>query len=419
MDWLNQERLTVYPRIFVVLYIILGCALIIVPGLWGAGHTDLMGRPLGADFSHFWLASSLSLAGNPATVYHTDDFIKAQEVAFAPAKYPVPWFYPPTFLVLLLPLATLPYLAALCAWLAVTLSGYLLVVRRIAPHPLTIWLALAFPATFQNFFHGQNGFLSAALIGGGLLLLDGQPLIGGALLGLMSYKPHLMPLIILALVAGRYWQALTALLASTAGLALLSLMIFDVNVWIGFWRNISLPMKLIEQGVIPADKMVTFFSAALLSGASLSVAWALQISIMLGVAIAVFWVWYRGNSPAIRAAVLVLGILLFTPYAFVYDFTLLALPLAWLGWEVYRTDWRPMEQDMLCLIWTLPILTPAFMMLKFQIGPLILMILLVLTLKRADQESADILPYSLAAIGQLIRLTGDRSSSPPKIPTEV
>ena len=210
-----------------------------------------MGRPLGADFSHYWLASSLSLAGNPVTVYNTDDFIKAQEVAFAPAKYPVPWFYPPTFLVLLLPLATMPYLAALFAWLAVTLSGYLLVLRRIAPHPLTIWLALAFPGTCQNFFHGQNGFLSAALIGGGLLLLEAHPLIGGVLLGLMSYKPHLMPLIILALVAGRYWKALTAMLISAAGLVLVSLMIFDVKVWIAFWRNIPLPMKLIEQKVIP------------------------------------------------------------------------------------------------------------------------------------------------------------------------
>ena len=84
---------------------------------------------------------------------------------------------------MILPLALLPYLASLVAWLLVTLSNYLLVIRRIAPHPLTPWLALAFPGTFQNFIQGQNGFLSAALLGGGLVILDRFPLTGGMLLG--------------------------------------------------------------------------------------------------------------------------------------------------------------------------------------------------------------------------------------------
>ena len=46
------------------------------------------------------------------------------------------------------------------------------VIRRIAPHLLTIALALIFSGTIQNISYGQNGFLSAALLGGGLICLD-------------------------------------------------------------------------------------------------------------------------------------------------------------------------------------------------------------------------------------------------------
>jgi len=67
-------------------------------------------------------------------------------------------------------------------------------------------LALAFPGTFQNFIQGQNGFLSAALLGGGLVILERFPLTGGMLLGALSYKPHLAALIPVALLAGRLRQ---------------------------------------------------------------------------------------------------------------------------------------------------------------------------------------------------------------------
>ncbi len=151
----------------------------------------------------------------PPTVYNLPKFIEVQKAIFK-VSFLFPWVYPPTYLLVVYPLALLPYLASLAIWLAVTISPYLLVLRRIAPHPLTIWLALAYPGTFENFFHGQNGFLTTALIGWGLLLLDHSPLVGGFLLGLVSFKPHLMVLVPLALLAGRRWKALAALLASVS-----------------------------------------------------------------------------------------------------------------------------------------------------------------------------------------------------------
>ena len=178
MRWLNQERLTLYPRIILVGYVLFGAALVVSAAYSKTGLTDFLDIPLGADFSHYWIASRLAQAGHPLTVYQPAEFIAAQ-AAFFKVSYPVPWFYPPTFLLMVYPLAALPYLASLGVWLAATLIAFLTVVRRIAPHPLTPWLALAFPGTFQNFFNGQNGFLSTALLGGGLIPVEPISLGGG------------------------------------------------------------------------------------------------------------------------------------------------------------------------------------------------------------------------------------------------
>ena len=59
-----------------------------------------------------------------------------------------------------------------------------------------------------NIGHGQNGFLTAALLGGALVVLDRRPILAGILIGLLVYKPQygLMIPIVLA-VSGR-WRAL-------------------------------------------------------------------------------------------------------------------------------------------------------------------------------------------------------------------
>lgn len=389
MKWLNRERLTVYPKIFLALYACFGAVLIISAAVSGNGLTDFLGRPLGADFSHYWVASSLAKAGDPAAVYNFQEFLAAQE-AFFKVKFPLPWLYPPTYLLLVLPLALLPYLPALAVWLVVTLGAYLAVVRRIAPHPLTPWLALAFPGTFQNFFHGQNGFMSAALLGGGLLLLNRSPLTGGFLLGLLSYKTHLWVLVPLALVAGRRWRALMAAVAAALAMVLASWLVLGQQVWIAYWHNISLPMKLLEEGFLPIDKMVTIFSALLQFGTGLATALVVQTVIMIAVGGAIFRLWHRETAFAVQASGLVLGILLFTPYCFSYDLMLLALPLAWLGWEGYNKKWLPGEQLFLALGWTMPFIAIIGGQLKVQLAPLILVALFLLVWRRSRITAAAI-----------------------------
>lgn len=376
---MTHKFLAVYCRVLVAIYLIpLGYRF-----LTGSGLLDRAGSPVGGDFLCYWVAASLALAGEPAAVYDFKRLAGAAQTGLGVALS-YPWPYPPTFLLILLPLALLPYIFSLAVWLLTTMGAYLWIVRRIAPHPLTIWLTLAFPGTFQNFAHGQNGFLSSVLLGGGLLLVDRWPVAGGLLLGLLSYKPHLAVLVPLALLAGRRGRALLAAVAATLALALASILILGYEVWPAFFRSMPLAWGRLASGILPLDNMTTVSSAVLGAGGNLLVALIFQGLVMLGAGLAVVWVWARGASLAMRGSVLVLSTLLFTPHAFVYDLALLALPLAWLGWDAYHKGWGVKEQVLLILGWSLPLMAPIMAKLtRVPLAPVILALLLMLALKRS------------------------------------
>ena len=304
------------------------------PKLWvssGAMYrSDRVGEPVGADFTLFWAASYLSLQGNPAEVYDFSHLQAIEQQLFGP-EVGLPWPYPPTFLLMVLPLSLLPYLASLAIWLAATLAVFLIVLWRIGPHPLIFLLTLAFPGTFINFICGQNGFLSAALLGGGLLLLDRFPLVAGLLLGLLCFKPHLALLVPVALLAGRHWKALLGALLSMLGLSGASVLVFGWSVWVAFWHNLPVALKLLGNDTAPWQKMPSVFAAVMSMGGGFYLAWILQVTVMIGVVAAVAWVWVRGASPAMRNSLLILGLLLFPPHIFNYDLAMLALSASLVG----------------------------------------------------------------------------------------
>jgi hypothetical protein len=110
----------------------------------GYSRSDRMGEPIGADFTAFYAASSLALAGHPSGVYNFS-LLRHEEKAIFHTDVALPWIYPPSFLLVVLPVALLPYLIALAVWLLSTLFLFTFVAYRAAPHPLTPWLTLAFP----------------------------------------------------------------------------------------------------------------------------------------------------------------------------------------------------------------------------------------------------------------------------------
>src|SRR5690606_3010560 len=97
------------------------------------------------------------------------------------------------------------------------------------------WLyALTAPIVLICLGHGQNGFLTAALLGGGLFLIDRRPLVAGLLLGCLVYKPQFALLIPALLALGGHWRAFAGATLSCLGLIAISLILWGWPVWGAF-----------------------------------------------------------------------------------------------------------------------------------------------------------------------------------------
>src|SRR6478736_3397875 len=75
------------------------------------------------------------------------------------------WHYPPMFLFVAAVLALVPYSSAYLLWVFGTFPLYLVTIRQIVGERAGYLLAAAFPAILSNFIVGQNGFLTAGLMG--------------------------------------------------------------------------------------------------------------------------------------------------------------------------------------------------------------------------------------------------------------
>lgn len=386
--WLNAERLAVYPRIFAVLFVGLGLVWVLA----ASDGVDLKGKPLGYDFITFWGASHLALEGSPAAAYDPREIYLAERLAVPDSSSLFLWHYPPTFFLAVLPLALLPYFWAYLSFVGIGFLLYFNTVRLLVPvaEGKVLMLALAFPGVMINAFHGQNAFITAALVGGALHLLPARPLLAGVLVGLLGIKPHLGVLLPLVLIATRQWTAffsaaVTLLLFMTASLAVLG-----VEVWQAFVQNLSLARQLLEEGALPWGKMPTIFAFLRLLDVPVAAAYLVHFAVAVLVAGIVVWTWLRTEVPALRNAALVSGTLLISPYLFDYDLVWLGLAIAWLGVEAWRTGFFRGEREMLAVAWGLPLLVAPFGLLGLQVAPLAVLWMLgfvVLRVRRGDRRA--------------------------------
>ena len=376
----TADRLFAYPLIFLAVYVI-------ASAIWIGLSNDMLdpkGKPLGYDFITFWAGSWLTLQGDPAGAFDPAKIFAAERIAVPASDKLFLWHYPPTFLMVVTPFALVPYIVAYLLWGTATLALYAWVIRKLAPQPQTLLLLLAFPGVFLNFFHGQNAFLSAALLGGAILTLERRPVLAGILIGLMSYKPHFGVLIPLALICGRHWQAFAAAAVTTLLFAAASALTLGIEPWIAFWNNIPLAREVFEDGLIRWSKLPTLYASLRLAGAGLEIAYLLHTALGIGVAATVAWVWWRKPPLPLRGAVLAAGSLLVTPYMFDYDFAILAIPGAIIAMDGYSRGWLPYERAILALIWTMPLIAVGLAdSTGVQIGPACIFMLFLATVRRA------------------------------------
>lgn len=382
--WLTAERIRVYPLIVLVMSVLaLGHMLAMSDGLNAAD-----GQPIGTDFSNVYAAGELVLEGRAADAYDWTAHHDVEQAVFGPATPYYGWHYPPMFLAVAALLALMPYLAALAAWQGATLPLYLLSIAgivRTAPDGAArpgpdfgrFWAVLAFPAVFINIAHGHNGFLTAGLFGFGLLLLDRRPVLAGLLLGALCYKPQFGLLVPLALVAGGRWRAIAAAAAAVLGLSAAATALFGPDVWRAFADSLALTRSVVlEQGATGWHKIQTVFAAARALGAGVELAYGLQAIVTASVAACVVLVWRSRAAFEWKAAVLLSGSLLATPYSLDYDMVVLGPALAFLAARGLRDGFRPYERSLLALVWITPLVARMTMWATgVPLGTLVLLVL--------------------------------------------
>jgi arabinofuranan 3-O-arabinosyltransferase len=293
---------------------------------------DPEGLGIPTDFVNVWAAGRLALEGHPAQAWDWD-IQKQVELALLRQDFPgyFAWHYPPPFLFVASLLAKFPYTAAFMLWVSVSFVPYLAVMRAIVGRPFGLLLAVGFPMVFNNALVGQNGFLTAALIGGTLYLMPARPVLSGICLGLLSYKPQYGLLFPIVLIAASQWTVFFTAGAVAVAMALVSWLAFGTESWQAFFHWMPMfSQAFLTEGKATWWKLQSLFSLVRYFGGPEQLAWICQWMLTAAVATALVLMWRSRVSYPLKAAALAAGTLLTTPYLFMYDMMVLAIPVAFL-----------------------------------------------------------------------------------------
>jgi hypothetical protein len=356
--WLTPERMRAYCLMLLAVSVLAICAMLAMThGRMGPDHNQL-----GTDFSQVWVAGQEALRGHPEEPFDIRRHVAEQRAEFGAESAVYGWHYPPYFLGVAALLAHLPYLQALLVWQFGTLLLYLATTAAIArryglDQRQLLLAALAFPAVLVNLGHGQNGFLTAALLGGGFLLLERRPLVAGVLFALLAYKPQFALVLPVALILDRRWRTLAAASATLALMTLISVMAFGLASWRAFFDSLDFTRKVVvEQGAAGFEKLQSIFAAVRLIGGDIVTAYAMQTIVTVAVLGALVWLWRSNADARVKAAATLNATLLTTPYCLDYDMMALAPALALLLAHGREKGFGPFEKSILALAFVTPLI---------------------------------------------------------------
>jgi hypothetical protein len=292
-----------------------------------------------------WSFARFAMERPAAELYDGAALHAFQRELFPPLRHTFPFPYPPHYLFAVWPLGWLDPRLVWPAWTGGTLLLFVLAGCAGGRWRDAGLLALA-PAAVVAAGYGQNGFLTGALILGGLRLLGRHPAWAGVLLAGATIKPHLGLLIPLALLAAGQWRALAGGAAGVLGLVALSALAFGWEAWPRFLATILGHAGVIDPWVGDLRK-ATIAANLTLAGLPRAVAYQVQWGLAAGLAVLVALAFRHqartgGITPWGIALLLAAGFAA-TPYGFLYDLPVLvaavlmlardpagaARPLAW------------------------------------------------------------------------------------------
>ncbi|WP_417666629.1 glycosyltransferase family 87 protein [Roseibium sp.] len=321
--WATPDRLVPAAFMALVAYLVLIVYLFVFPGVLAVGPEKVVIN----DFLSFWMAANNAVHGDPGLAYRTMEFADTQ-TEFVPNGF-YAFFYPPTYLLLLLPFGVMTSVTAFLSFQAVGLAGIAWAGKKIAGHWHGALLCVALPTTFNGIFHGQNALWMAALLGSALYCLSERKEVwAGILIGLMTIKPQLGVLIPFALLAGGYWWTFISASVTVVALAAVSFLVFGADTWVAFWEQSTVARSVLTGGDVDLHKFVSVYGGLRLIGAGPTLAYGLQALVGAGMLVLVIHVWRQQVALEAKAIVLIGAGLLATPFILSYDLAVIAIALA-------------------------------------------------------------------------------------------
>jgi hypothetical protein len=363
--WLSQRRVHGYLRLFAAANMV-GLILAIC-----RAHGWLLpAEPhLSTEFVSFYTAGRLIDAGQATEIYvpatNLAAYIHSNAIpeAFAgfqramsgdPQIQLLSFFYPPVFWLVCAPLAHFGFYPAFAIWVAGTLSGFIACLQRLFGHWRDLWMAAAFLPVVKNGAIGENAYLSATLIGFGLMALPSRPFLAGILFGGLCYKPHFLLPIVILLIAGRYWRAIAGMAASVLILSALCGIMFGLQRWIDYF-SIVVPHAewMFQHGGFSYGLQVTPFSAIRQLGGSIPAGNIVQAATGLFAA-TVIVITARRGSPDVQAAAVTASFPLMASVMLDYDLCITGLAVLFLRRATLQTGWRSFEKTLMAALFVMP-----------------------------------------------------------------
>ncbi|MGB6537376.1 MAG: glycosyltransferase family 87 protein [Xanthobacteraceae bacterium] len=324
------------------------------PSFW-LPSWDAIDAVIGRDFLNIWMGGRAAFAGGPAAWFDVDAYNAAIRALLAPNPlndYRYYWSYPPDIELFTWPFGLMPYLMAYVSWSVLGIVAFVATAARVGgiERKNLPFLALA-PAVAVTVFFGQNGLFTAALLIGGLAMLERKPILAGVLFGVLTLKPQLGILLPIVLLLRGRWRTIAAAAATAVVLIAVTALLYGPEIWIEYLRKVGAQQTWVLDHA-GGNLVPSALYAARELGLSFPVAWTAQIVESALALAAVVWTFARRRDEVLSWALLSTAIFLFTPYSYCYDMVVLAWVAALLR---QRNDNSAFDHCLILAVWVLPV----------------------------------------------------------------
>jgi hypothetical protein len=171
-----------------------------------------------------------------------------------------------------------------------------------------------------------------------------RPVLAGVCLGLLTYKPQYGLLFPIVLIAAGHWRVFVSAGVTAVVVAFASWLAFGTESWLAFFHWMPrFSQAFLTEGKATWWKLQSIFSLVRYFGGTEQLAWAFQWVLTASVAVVLALMWRSRIPYTLKAAALAAGTLLTTPYLFMYDMMVLAIPVAFLVRVGLKTGFRAWE----------------------------------------------------------------------------